>query len=612
MSALSHFKDQSIKKKLLIVFGVSLFFVAGIVAVGIYGMVRMQRDGKKVYDEISYETGQVMKLKEDLVDSRRILLMMLVEKDRKKLEFRVQEIGLLAWEIDDVLDGISAGRGYHADIMPDVDKIKALWGDFKQTRDSFVIPAAMQGRRDYALSLATGVQEQRFSSMMELAAIIIGHEKEEAQLLQANMDRLFRKSIAAYLATAFCGLIAGTALILYIANDTIHSYGVIEDAVERFASGNEDGEVVIRGTSKDELGRLAEGLNKMFRKLYEDRINEQQYVNVLDWQAKESEKTAAELAVANISLSDAQFELEDKNKSLEANIMELKDLNRRLADTRAQMIQSEKMASLGQLAAGVAHEINNPIAFVGSNLNALSGYMEDIKKFFSMCSAAERHIMGGNLNEATAEVGRIASFRESAGLDFAMKDSLQIISESSDGVRRISEIVRGLKDFSHVDGSDVMDYNINKCLEDSIKIAWHEIKYRAELNKEFGDIPSVVCRPRQLNQVFLNIITNAAQAMGAEKGLISVRTYAKDGVVVAEIEDNGSGMSDEVLRKIFDPFFTTKPVGKGTGLGLAIASGIIRDHGGSIDIESREGVGSKFTIMLPIRNERLEAASLTA
>ncbi|MEK6531115.1 MAG: ATP-binding protein, partial [Deltaproteobacteria bacterium] len=448
--------------------------------------------------------------------------------------------------------------------------------------------------------------------MMELSAIIMGHEKEDAQLLQANMYRLFRKLIVAYVATAFCGLIVGTALILYIANDTIHSYSVIEDAVERFASGNEDGEVVIRGASKDELGRLAEGLNKMFRKLYEDRINEQQYINVLDWQAKESEKTAAELAVANISLTEAQSELEDKNKSLETNIMDLKDLNRRLADTRAQMLQSEKMASLGQLAAGVAHEINNPIAFVGSNLNALSDHIEDIKKFFSMCSAAERHIMRGEFNEATAEVGKIASFRESAGLDFAMKDSLQIISESSDGVRRISEIVRGLKDFSHVDGSDVMDYNINKCLEDSIKIAWHEIKYRADLNKELGDIPNVVCRPRQLNQVFLNIITNAAQAMGAEKGLISVRTYANDGVVVAEIEDKGCGMSDEVIQKIFDPFFTTKPVGKGTGLGLAIASGIIRDHGGSIDIESRQGVGSKFTIMLPIRNERLEAASLTA
>ncbi len=606
------FKDQSIKRKLLIVFGVSVFFIAGIIAVGIYGMVRMQKDGKKVYEEMFYETGQVMRLKEGLVDSRRILLMTLVEKDKKNFEMHIQEIGLLAWEIDDILNGITAGRGYDAEIMPDIEKIKALWGDFKKTRDTLIVPAIRQGRHGYALSLATGVQEQRFSSMMDLSAIIIGHEKEEAELLQGKMDWLFKKSIAAYLAMAFCGLVIGTALILYIANDIIHSYSVIEEAVERFSSADQEGEVVIYGASKDELGRLAEGLNKMFRKLYEDRINEQQYINVLDWQAKESEKTASELAVANISLSDAQSELEEKNKSLEAGIRDLKDLNSKLADTRSQVMQSEKMASLGQLAAGVAHEINNPIAFVGSNLNTLSGYMEDIKKFFSMCEAAEGHIIQGNLNAATAEVEKIAAYRESVGLDFAMQDSLQIINESTDGVRRISEIVRGLKDFSHVDGSDVMDYNINKCIEDSINIAWHEIKYRAELKKEFGEIPSVVCRPRQLNQVFLNIITNAAQAMGGDKGVISVRTYERDGSVVAEIEDNGCGMTDEVVKKIFDPFFTTKPVGKGTGLGLSIAAGIVRDHGGSIDIESREGVGSKFTIMLPVRNERLISASLTA
>lgn len=602
------FKDLSIRGKMLVIFGISAFFIASIIAAGLYNMVRMKNASEEVYERSFSEVRRYMKLKADLEDVRRTLLTMLIEADEKGIERHSRSLDAATAGIDGDLRELTSLED--PDSAQAAKELSVLWELFKYTRDNTILPSLRSGRRELAASLASGVQEERFRRMIGLSAALIERGTRQAGAAQDAIKGWLRKTIAAYAALAACGLAVAVGLIVWLTNDITGSMKTINEAMERYKSGED--EIRIEGASKDEIGALAEGLNRMFRRLYEDRVERDQYMNILDWQAKESEKAASELALANASLYGAQAELEEKNRSLESYVGELKDANQKLADTHAQMIQSEKLASIGQLAAGVAHEINNPIAFVGSNLNALDAYVADIRKLIIMYSVLEDKISNSRPGEAEMEVKNIAFFKEASGVEGALDDARELLKESTEGVKRVAGIVQGLKDFSHVDSAESAECDINKCVEDTLKIAWHEIKYRAELKKEPGEIATVVCRPRQLNQVFLNIIINAAQSISGEKGEIRVRTFMKDGSVAVEVRDNGCGMTEEVRKRIFDPFFTTKPVGRGTGLGLAIAYGIVREHGGSIDVESAPGKGSAFTVTLPVRSVSAHAGRLSA
>jgi len=198
--------------------------------------------------------------------------------------------------------------------------------------------------------------------------------------------------------------------------------------------------------------------------------------------------------------------------------------------------------------------------------------------------------------------------------DFIVEDLPVLLDESIDGIDRVREIVKNLKEFSHVDRGAQRPFNLKDGLESTLKIAWNELKYDAEVTKDYGDVPEVSCRPQQINQVFMNLLVNASHAIKekakalaessdkeyrAEKGKIVIRTYSESGFVVAEIKDSGAGIPEDKIEKIFDPFFTTKPVGKGTGLGLSISYGIIKKHGGRIEVESEVGVGTTFKVFLP-------------
>ncbi len=274
---------------------------------------------------------------------------------------------------------------------------------------------------------------------------------------------------------------------------------------------------------------------------------------------------------------------------------------------RVQLVQSDKLASIGQLAAGVAHEINNPVGFVSSNLNALSGYIDTVRELDSMNERLLEAVRQGLSQELPGLVKEIEAFREASDVSFSLKDSADLVAESKDGLQRIQSIVNGLKEFSHSAEAEMIRSDVNTCLEAAVKLGWHEIKYKAEVVKELGAVPLISCRPQQLTQVFLNILVNASQAI-EEKGSIRVRSHHEGEEVKIEISDTGCGISEDVMKRIFDPFFTTKPVGKGTGLGLSIAYGIIGEHGGRIEIASEPGVGTCFTVSLPARGEGFAAA----
>jgi len=290
-------------------------------------------------------------------------------------------------------------------------------------------------------------------------------------------------------------------------------------------------------------------------------------------------------------------------------IQTFSDLSK-LKEVQSQLLQSEKMASIGQLAAGVAHEINNPVAFINSNLRTLDEYRRDLTELIDSYLHLEELAAGNPAlsddRDVAATLEAIRTLKERIDLGFILEDFDKIISESREGTERVKKIVQDLKDFSHVDQAELKYTDLNKGLDSTLNIVWNEIKYKATVTRDYGDIPEVYCYPQQVNQVFMNILVNAAHAI-EDKGEIKISTAYLDSaepMVEIRISDTGKGIPPENLRKIFDPFFTTKPVGKGTGLGLNVSYNIVKKHDGEIKVESEVGKGTTFIITLPVEGPK--------
>jgi signal transduction histidine kinase len=280
---------------------------------------------------------------------------------------------------------------------------------------------------------------------------------------------------------------------------------------------------------------------------------------------------------------------------------ELSEALEHLKESEAQLIQSEKMSSLGQMVAGIAHEINTPLAYVKNSLGTvsdrigdLSGAVDHCEKLLSLLQAgqnADRNELSRQFALASSAIARLRQQGTSGELANLVNDGLY-------GTGQMAEIVGNLKDFSRLDRSKVTSFNLNEGLNSTLTLARHMLK-SVKVNKRFGDVPAVMCSPSQVNQVFLNLVTNAVQAMENGEGTITLTTRSEDGGVAVEVDDTGKGIPEDVLPKIFDPFFSTKEVGKGTGLGLSVSYKIVQQHGGRIDVESTPGVGTRFTVWFP-------------
>jgi two-component system NtrC family sensor kinase len=294
-------------------------------------------------------------------------------------------------------------------------------------------------------------------------------------------------------------------------------------------------------------------------------------------------------------LEAALRENEQINQDLTHEREEQRILIKKLEDAHNQLLQSEKLASIGQLAAGVAHEINNPIGFVNSNLGTMQKYAADLIKLLGQYESLELE-----LTPASRE--QMKSAKTAADLSFLREDIVTLISESIEGASRVKRIVQDLRDFSRPGDAEWQNADVHAGLESTLNVVWNEIRFKAEVVRDYGDLPEIECLPPQLNQVFLNLLVNAAQAIH-EHGIITLRTRRVADEVAISVQDTGCGMTPEIKKNIFDPFFTTKPVGKGTGLGLSVTYGIVEKHGGRIEVDSNLGMGTTFTVYLPIRNE---------
>jgi two-component system, NtrC family, sensor kinase len=330
---------------------------------------------------------------------------------------------------------------------------------------------------------------------------------------------------------------------------------------------------------------LLEAVSQSYAEADRDRVRVERSLDLMSTELNERNK-------------QLRSELEDKQSAqdeLQRTTGKQQTLIKKLEDTHHQLLQSEKMASIGQLAAGVAHEINNPIGFVSSNLGTLRDYVGALIAIVATYESLE----GGLPPEARA---RVAALKREHDYGFLCDDVKSLLAESAEGIKRVKQIAQDLKDFSHVDEQAWQWADLHKGLNSTLNIVQNELKYVADVDKRYADIPEIECHASQLNQVFLNLLVNAGHAIKDKRGRITIRT-GRDGDdhVFVEISDDGHGIAAEHLMRIFDPFFTTKPVGKGTGLGLSLSYGIVRDHNGRIEVASQVGKGSTFRVVLPIR-----------
>lgn len=692
----SLFKNLSIRKKLILVLGASLFFAGGVILSGVLHMLWMKRSAALIYDEAFKEAENVYVVKAKMDQVRRGLLMAMLEKDpaRRQENFDIINSGTAV--IDEKLSVIrasSAGEQARKAAARALD----VWREFKSTRDNELIPLIKRGEGHAALSLALGVQEERFREFTAITDRLIAQSNERAALAQDLVARKFRAASITFAALSIAGLLLAISLILYFSKEVRARTRQIMKGIEGFQAG--EGPVSIEALRNDELGKIEAALGRLFRQAHENRIAQEQYRNILSWEAQEKERKRAELErsqekfralveamsdwvweadrdsvftyssprvqallgyspdeVAGRTLFDLMpaeersaseaalneiLKLREPFSNIETRLLHKgghvvvletsaapfndasgafrgyrgisRDITERLraeeekAAIRERLVKADKMASIGRLAAGVAHEINTPAGYVNSNLKLLSAYFSDMTKLLRAYAELEKAAEAEGSEAVRRTARKTKALRADPVADLAINEGQEVLNETRDGLDRIIAIVKGLRDFSHPDAGEMAACDINRCVDDAIRLVWHEVKHVCELRKGLGELSPVECRPHQITQVIVNILMNAAQSM-ERGGSIWIRTWQDRDRVCVTIRDNGSGMDREVKARAFEPFFTTKPAGKGTGLGLSIAYGIITGHNGTIRLESEEGKGTAFLITLPARQELHSAA----
>lgn len=354
---------------------------------------------------------------------------------------------------------------------------------------------------------------------------------------------------------------------------------VLTQAAKVISVGDFEVKVPVKG--RDEVADVATAFNAMASNLHEASARRDGF--------------EIQLTELNRSLEER---VQERTKQLLEKNKELEQANREIKEAQAKLLQSEKMASIGVLAAGVAHEINNPLGFVISNLGTLELYANNYRK---LIEAYQEIIETTDADKRDRLMAQLKELQEDLDLEFMNEDLDELLKDTKEGSSRVKDIVQGLKEFSHVDQLEKYEFcNLNECIEATLKVVNNELKYHCDISKDLAEIPLTYCLPGKIKQVLLNLLVNAGQAI-TESGSIDVSSKVNGAQIEISIKDSGQGIAPDQIDKLFDPFYTTKKVGEGTGLGLSISYGIIvEEHRGDILVESEVGQGTCFTLVLPI------------
>ena len=336
-------------------------------------------------------------------------------------------------------------------------------------------------------------------------------------------------------------------------------------------------------SSDDEVAEVATAFNSLVDNLEVEYQRTQSYQNALQG--------------LNRTL---ELKVKRRTQQVQTQNEELTQINQDLKSTQQKLLQAEKMASVGQLAAGVAHEINNPVGFINSNVTSLKSYLDTYATLSQLVGQLTQAMSTGD-EVAQAKVAQeLSEFASQQDFSFIDSDIKELIADTEDGLNRVIEIVKNMKSFSRADSDTMQMFDVNQCISTTAKMVKEKVEQNASLVLELQDLPQTAINVGKINQVITNLIVNAAQAVQAG-GEVTVKSYPQGNTIVVEVRDNGCGMDNETLRNIFNPFFTTKAEGEGTGLGLSISFEIIQEHKGFIEVDSKQGVGTTFIVSLPIR-----------
>ncbi len=558
-----NFRDLKLGAKQLLGFGVILTLMA---AASFFSLNRMR----------------VVKTEIDAVAQNRLpRALAIAELKRSTLDLRINQLQhALAADASskqaqvDTLIKLIDQINYHID---EYDSLKALAEESRiySTAEAKLYADFDEKWEDYQDLSRTLLGLLRDNAMTEALALLNGEARDVFEDFSADLGALVKitqqdsqagaaRAESAYVATrGLTTTLLGVTIIISVlfaaglARFIVVPVRLLASAADTVARGNLSVQLGVK--SKDEIGDLARSFNQM-----------------------------------TTALREARSRMEQQAAELQSNNAELQRTMQRLQNTQTQLVQSEKMASLGQLTAGIAHEINNPVNFVASNVGPLK---RDLVDLFAVLSQYDNVVEQNKLHATFAEVEQL---KEQVDYAFLVEEIDKLLEGIEEGARRTTEIVRGLRNFSRLDEEAQKLANVNHSLDATLLMLKHQLKNRVEVIRDYQEFPDLLCYPSKLNQAFLNILSNASQAIQGE-GKIFIKTSFDGEIVTVSIKDSGVGMSEEVQQRIFEPFFTTKDVGEGTGLGLSITYGIIEDHDGNIEVYSAPGKGTEFVITLPAR-----------
>ncbi len=413
---------------------------------------------------------------------------------------------------------------------------------------------------------------------------LLSFYKEEVIEGAKNADLVFQATKKLITSLVVVTIILSTLFVMWLVRWIKYPIRQLEKGAKKVAEGDLSVQLDIQ--SEDEIGNLTNSFNLMTKSLREAMEKSKVQADRLKMQWEVLNETYLELELKSDSLEKKKSTIEKKNRDLRKTMEKLKS-------TQTQLIDSEKMASLGQLTAGIAHEINNPINYISAGINPLKRDMAEIESLYKKFKEASNNGIDQN------KLKHAKQYSKEIESDFLFKEIKSLLDGIEEGALRTREIVIGLRNFSRMDEDAIKTANINEGIDSTLMLLRNKFKNKIIIKKEYGQIPPIECYAGKLNQVFMNILNNAADAI-QDEGEIIIHTWASDDYANISIKDNGIGMPENIRKRIFEPFYTTKEVGQGTGLGLSISFGIIEKHKGTISVKSEKNKGSEFIIQLPI------------
>jgi len=584
------FRNLRIKTKLILGFGSTLIILIGVNVFSINGLNTLKSEIDEFEQNWLPRTIAITEINTNSSNLRREQLQYAFAPNEK---LKLEETELLIKYIDKInenIDKYESLKSQFADIDDYIALEDSIYSSFQQNWEKYLdlsfdfMQLSEENKNQEALELMNNQAREAFddystdlSMLVDICTQNVINSADKARKTQKGTHFVtMLLLILAVVLSAFLTIILVRLILVPVYR--------LENASQKVAEGELDVEVKV--TSNDEIGKLSRSFNQMTKSLKDAKDKENVQAERLRMQWDVLSETNQELEEKSKRLEKQKEKTEKKNQQIESAMHELKE-------TQNQLVQSEKMASVGQLTAGIAHEINNPINFVTSNISPLKRDLDDIMKLLDMYSDASEK------SDPYDGFNNIKKFKNEIDYDFILQEIKQLLNGIEEGAKRTIEIVRGLRNFSRLDESDKKLSDINEGIDSTLLMLRNQLKNRIEVVKEFGSIPQILCFPGKLNQVFMNILNNASQSIEGEGEIVISTTYDNKNVFIS-IKDSGKGMSKKIMNHIFEPFYTTKDVGKGTGLGLSISYGIVQEHNGKIEVKSELSKGTEFIITLPV------------